>query len=107
MEELFSFNETNPCSCYSLLGHRTLMYQNNDSYESAPLLRGRTGANHVEALSPTSAKGTFEPDLLHKYSYSMQTIEYQYMSSSKQQESRRQDREMLHIIRPTSPPTII
>ena len=76
--------------------------------EATPLTRGRVSASHntIEAHpSPITAEVAFEPDRLHKYSSSLQALEFKYMALPKLERKERERAIVNMALRPTSPPS--
>jgi hypothetical protein len=76
VDDLFSFSSESS-SCCPLLGFK--ISTSDAKNESIPLIRGR-GAVLEAAISPSIIKTSFEPEKLHKYSNSLQSLDFHYMT---------------------------
>ena len=105
MEELFSVSHESYACCCPLLGLKS--YEEQELTEAIPLTRGRVSSSHntVEVHpSPITAEVAFEPDRLHKYSSSLQALEFKYMALPKFERRERERAIVNTALRPTSPP---
>ena len=105
MEDLFSISYESYSCCCPLLGMKS--FEAKEQVEVTPLARGRGGSSNTVEIHqpPITAEVSFEPGRLHKYSSSLQALEFRYMQLPKF-ESRFKDRVLSNTaLRPISQTT--